>query len=104
MAQEFRVCKTDEIPAGEGKRFEVNGQLIAIWNVNGTFYATSDLCPHMDGPMSEGSMEGRLAVCPIHSFMYDVATGRGVEPEEAKEEPLPCYGLRVDCGEVYITM
>ena len=48
-----------EIPAGTGKGFDVAGRLLAVFHVgDGRYYATSAVCPHEDGPLDEGLLEG----------------------------------------------
>ena len=57
------VAKKEEIPPGQAKAVEVNGKRIAIFNVDGTFYAIDDTCTHRGGPLSEGDVEkSRLEV------------------------------------------
>ena len=72
-----RVAKSDEIPVGQGTLLEVTGLLVALFNAgDGRFHATSALCPHEDGPLAEGWLEGDAVVCPWHGFDFELATGR----------------------------
>ena len=72
------VAKKEEIPPGQAIAVEVNGKRIAIFNVDGTFYAIDDTCTHRGGPLSEGDVEkSRLEVtCPWHGAVYDLRTGQ----------------------------
>jgi nitrite reductase/ring-hydroxylating ferredoxin subunit len=49
--------------------------LIAVFNVDGTFYAIDNECPHSGGPLGEGSLKGAMVSCPWHLWRYDVTSG-----------------------------
>jgi 3-phenylpropionate/trans-cinnamate dioxygenase ferredoxin component len=71
------LARTDEIPTGKGQLVERDGRAVAIFNAgDGRFHATSPCCPHEDGPLAEGWLEGDTAVCPWHGFDFDLASGR----------------------------
>jgi nitrite reductase (NADH) small subunit/3-phenylpropionate/trans-cinnamate dioxygenase ferredoxin subunit len=71
----LRVAGVSEIPEGGGKSFRVDGRDIAIFRVDGVFHATSDVCPHVGGPLGEGPVEGGIVICPWHGWAFDVRTG-----------------------------
>jgi len=39
-------------------------------------YATDDRCPHKGGPLSEGIVHGASVTCPLHNWVFDLATGQ----------------------------
>jgi nitrite reductase/ring-hydroxylating ferredoxin subunit len=96
---EFRLS---EVPPGTVKCVELDDQAIAIFNVEGTFYATQNECPHAEGPLCEGTLEGALIECPWHGSKFDVRTG-AVTMRPAKE-PLKTYRvvLEGDIGRVEV--
>ncbi len=51
-------------------------------------YAVSDLCPHRAGPLSEGIVHGRSVTCPLHNWVFDLATGDATG-EDARIETYP---------------
>ena len=59
MAGFVKVAKTDEIVPGQGKMIEVGNKKIALFNLEGSFYAIDDTCTHRGGPLSEGVLEGK---------------------------------------------
>ena len=75
MAEYVRVAKTEEIPLGRAKMVEVGGKRIAVFAVEGTFYAIDDTCTHRGGPLSEGMVVGREVTCPWHGAVFDVTSG-----------------------------
>ena len=96
---EFRLS---EVPPGTVKCVELDDQAIAIFNVEGTFYATQNECTHAEGPLCEGTLEGALIECPWHGSKFDVRTG-AVTMRPAKE-PLKTYRvvLEGDIGRVEV--
>lgn len=57
----------------------VAGERVAVFNVDGAFYATQERCVHAGWPLSDGGeLEGKLLSCPLHYWCYDVTTGEVV--------------------------
>jgi 3-phenylpropionate/trans-cinnamate dioxygenase ferredoxin subunit len=54
----------------------VEGYYIAIFNVDGTYYAVEDICTHDDGPLAEGELYGFEIECPRHGARFDIRDGR----------------------------
>ena len=72
-----RAAATSDIPVGHGALLDVRGVTVALFNAGGgRFHATSPLCPHEDGPLTEGWLEGDAVVCPWHGFDFDLGNGR----------------------------
>src|SRR6266436_6529113 len=53
-----RMAKTKDVPPGQAAAFTIEGQKIALFNVEGTYYAIGDTCTHRGGPLSEGDVQG----------------------------------------------
>lgn len=75
MPDFVKVCKTGDIPPDSGKTVEVKGQPVAVFNVDGSFYAISNTCLHRGGPLAEGELDGKIVTCPWHGWRYDVTSG-----------------------------
>jgi nitrite reductase (NADH) small subunit len=72
-----KVATVADIPVGQGTLVDVNGVTVAVFNGGGgRFHATSPVCPHEDGPLAEGWLEGDVVVCPWHGFDFELNTGR----------------------------
>jgi nitrite reductase/ring-hydroxylating ferredoxin subunit len=72
-----RVADVDDIAVGQGMLVEVKGLTVAVFNAGGgRFHATSALCPHEDGPLAEGWLEGDAVVCPWHGFDFALDSGQ----------------------------
>lgn len=69
------VLHKDALSPGEVTEVIIGGTAIAIANVDGSFHALSNACPHAGGPLGEGQLEGSLLRCPYHGWTFDVADG-----------------------------
>lgn len=66
----------DQIPFGEGRAFDVNGEQVAIFRLrSGRLYAVGAVCPHKGGPIADGQIDGTIVVCPLHLNTFELATG-----------------------------
>ncbi|NPV68991.1 MAG: Rieske 2Fe-2S domain-containing protein [Anaerolineae bacterium] len=80
---EIEVCLLEDLPPGERKLVYLDGQQIAVFNVNGTLYAITNRCTHARGPLSEGTVEtndeGCSVICPWHYARFDLASGQVID-------------------------
>jgi nitrite reductase (NADH) small subunit len=70
-----KVADVGDLAAGEGRVVDVDGRSLAVFNVDGRFYAIDNTCPHRGGPLGEGDVDGTIVVCPWHGWRWDVTTG-----------------------------
>ena len=70
------VARVGDIPAGEGRAFELNGKMIAVFLIDGQYQAIDDFCPHMGASLAEGHLEDGKVACPWHSWCFDVTNGK----------------------------
>jgi len=98
---EFVVASTQELKPGSGKVAEINGQSIAIFNVEGTYYATDNTCLHRGGPLGEGELEGEVVTCPWHAWQFNVKTGISVNNPSACVKTFP---VKVEGNDVKISL
>jgi nitrite reductase/ring-hydroxylating ferredoxin subunit len=100
MPDFIRVADAQEIPSGGLKLVDVNGERVAVANVDGSFYAFSDECTHDGGPLSDGDLEGEIVTCPWHFSRFNVRTGEIVE--SPAEEVVAVYEVKVEGGAVFV--
>ena len=61
---------------GASARLELpDGDELAIFNIDGEYYAISNFCPHKGAPLSEGQICGHIVECAWHGWQFDVRTG-----------------------------
>lgn len=71
------ICNIDELEEKKGKRFLVNDVDVAVFKVDGIFYAVSNICPHQHAPsIYEGFIEDNCVVCPLHSWTFNLKDGK----------------------------
>ena len=58
MAESLKVAKADQLSPGQARRVKVHGKRLALFNIDGNFYALEDTCAHKGGPLSEGAIAG----------------------------------------------
>lgn len=75
-----KVATVSEVPAGQAKQAKVGDKTLAVFNLNGNFYAIDDTCPHRGGPLSEGDLQGHEVTCPWHGAAFDVTSGAHLSP------------------------
>jgi nitrite reductase/ring-hydroxylating ferredoxin subunit len=101
MPDEFiPVAKAVDLAPGKMKWVAVNGERLVLANVEGTFYAISDVCGHRNAPLSRGKLDGYLIECPLHFAQFDVRTGQLVNGPVSTA--IAVYQVRVEGETVYI--
>ncbi|MCB0022518.1 MAG: Rieske 2Fe-2S domain-containing protein [Caldilinea sp.] len=93
-ANEFAVA---DVKPGQIKMVTVGDVAVAVYNVDGAFFATQNTCTHTGGPLNEGSTDGVKVVCPWHGSCFDVTNGSVVAGPAT--EPLRTYTVVVE-GEI----
>jgi len=96
-----RVANAADVPAGEGRVVQAGTRSVALFNVDGAYHAIDNECPHRGGPLGDGDLDGRLAVCPWHGWRWDVTTGANANNPAVK---VACFNTSVVDGEVYVEL
>jgi 3-phenylpropionate/trans-cinnamate dioxygenase ferredoxin component len=96
-----RIGVAADVPVGEGRVVEVSGRMLAVFNVDGRYFATDNTCPHRGGPLGEGDVDGSVVVCPWHGWRWDVTTGANVNNPAVR---VACFPVTVDGGGIYIDL
>lgn len=76
MPKFIPIGKISEIPDQSAKCVEVEGRKIAVFNLGGQFYAIDNDCPHEQGPLSDGNIQGEEIECPWHASRFNIKTGK----------------------------
>jgi nitrite reductase/ring-hydroxylating ferredoxin subunit len=80
MAKLLKIAEAKDVPPGQAAAFTIEGQKIALFNVEGTYYAIGDTCTHRAGPLSGGDVQGAKVTCPWHGAQFDLKTGAILGP------------------------
>ena len=89
-----------QIPPGTGTTIKVADKEIAVFNVDGNFYAIGDSCPHAGASLGSGKLNGRIVTCRAHGLRYDVTTGQVTTGGFG----VACYPAKVVDGKIQIAV
>ena len=89
---ETQVCAASDVPENGVISREVGDELVAIYNIDGTYYAIGNACAHADGPLGEGTVEGCVVTCPDHGWQYDLRDGKCRTNPQAR---VPTYPVQI---------
>jgi len=90
----YEVCPASELKPGQRRIVEMNGRSIGVFNIDGEYYALTNVCPHQRAPLCEGTLsgttradsvddidwvcDGQILTCPWHGWEFDVTSGESV--------------------------
>ncbi|GAB4570551.1 MAG: hypothetical protein Kow0077_04910 [Anaerolineae bacterium] len=100
MAEWMTVARVEELGPGEREVYDIAGYWVAVFNVDGNYYAFEDACTHDDGPLAEGDLEGFEIICPRHGARFDIRTGEALTPPAIT--PTRRFQVRVADGNVQL--
>lgn len=100
MENRVQVAQVDDLEPGSMMMVEVDGKPVLLANLEGEFYAVSDLCTHEEYNLSEGSLDGCEVECPGHSAFFDLKTGDVIDGPAM--DPLETYSVQIEDGAVFI--
>lgn len=75
----IKVAQTTDLTKGNKKKISLDEKEILLTNIDDSYYAIDNKCPHMGGSLYDGKLEGSNIVCPRHGSIFDVKTGKVVE-------------------------
>ena len=82
----FIIGRVEELQVGSRKTFELpNEREIALFNIDGEFYAIENSCPHQGAPLSEGILCDRVIECDLHGWQFDLRSGECLTVQEKIE-------------------
>jgi len=94
------VASVAELEDGQRKLLDIDGEIIAVFNIAGGYFAIADVCSHDDGPVAEGEVEGTQIECPRHGARFDLQTGKALTLPAVVD--IPSYPVRVLDGQIQI--
>ncbi len=83
------VARVGEIPAGEGRTYEVSGRLVAVFFDGRGYHAMDDLCPHMGASLGSGPFVDGVVTCPWHAWRFRACDGAWCDTEKLKVAVFP---------------
>jgi nitrite reductase (NADH) small subunit len=96
-----KVAAATDVPPGAGRVVEVDGRMLALFNVAGAYHAIDNTCPHRGGPLGDGDLDGSLVSCPWHGWRWDVTSGANANNPAVR---VACFPASVDGGDVFVEL
>lgn len=92
----------NDIPEGDVIAIAVSGKDIAFYEVEGSIFATDNICTHGLARLSDGFLEGREIECPLHQGKFDVCTGKALCAPLT--EDVKSYPVKIEGGRVFLNL
>lgn len=99
------LCLTTAVPSGKSRSFSIRNAKgakieVAVFNIDGKYYAISNTCKHEGGPLSQGILKGKIVTCPWHGWKYSVINGKA--PHKGGDS-VDSYETKVRNGELFVS-
>ena len=98
-ARWVRLCGEDDVSPLEGRRVDVEGFYVGVFNTEEGFFAVYDVCSHRGGPLSDGDVAGAMVTCPLHACKTDSRTGKVLNDDLSRNFTFP---VKVKDGSVFM--
>ncbi len=99
MERWIAVVDATELPPGQGRTVAAGSLQLALFRDGAEVFALDDACPHEGGSLGSGTLHAGRVICPLHSWVFDLRTGRC--PRET-HEPVATYPARCRAGKVEV--
>jgi 3-phenylpropionate/trans-cinnamate dioxygenase ferredoxin subunit len=95
----IRVCSREDLLPGEFQIAYDGDTAIAVFNIDGAYYAIEDVCTHDGGELAGGPIEGFEVECLRHGARFDVRTGAATCPPAY--EPTISFPVKLEDGAIW---
>ena len=85
------VARPEDLTPGNAVMVRHAGECVAVFNIDGEYFACSDACPHAGGSLHQGFVRGTKVSCPWHGWVFDLAAG-----PDAPRDGVLRYAVRVE--------
>jgi 3-phenylpropionate/trans-cinnamate dioxygenase ferredoxin subunit len=93
-----RVCSKSELAPGSVKRLDEPP--VAVFNVDGSYFAVSDVCTHEWARLSDGEFEGETVICPLHGACFSLSTGEALSLPAT--EPVEIFAVVLQGDDIFV--
>lgn len=100
------LCQASNIGPGKSKSFSIDNKKgskieVAIFNAQGKYYAISNSCKHVGGPLSQGLLREYIVTCPWHGWKYSIIDGKS--PHKGGDS-VDSYETKITNGKLYVNL
>ncbi len=100
MSDWVNVASIEHLGPSESHVVDVNDVMIAVFNIDGDYYAIEDICTHDGAELTGGKVEGDQIICPRHGARFAIKTGEALTPPAY--EPVTTFPVRVKNGMIQV--
>jgi len=100
MSEWIDVSKDSELTLGTRKVIQTDAGEIAVFNLDGEYYAIADICSHDGGELASGGCEGDEIICPRHGARFCIKNGKSLTPPAY--EDIESFPVRVSDGMIQV--
>lgn len=100
MSDWIDVARDGSLQNGEHVVVDIDGTDVAVFMIDGAYYAIEDVCTHDGAEIASGRLEGCEIVCPRHGARFCLKTGKVLKPPAY--EDLPCFPVRIENGMIQV--
>jgi 3-phenylpropionate/trans-cinnamate dioxygenase ferredoxin component len=113
MADYLELGTIHEMRDGSLKKVSAAGREILLARSGNRYYCTDNLCPHLEGDLSQGILHGSVITCPMHHSQFDLNDGHvirwtdltGIRLVLAKNvrppRPLVMYPVKIESEKIF---
>jgi len=101
MPQYTTIARVGDVAEGSGETFHVGNRTIALFLVDGKYYALDDRCPHMGASLSVGDIINGCVRCDRHLWTFNLADGACADAPQLKAET---FEVRVAGEEIQVRL
>jgi metal-sulfur cluster biosynthetic enzyme/nitrite reductase/ring-hydroxylating ferredoxin subunit len=102
MAEFVRVAEAADFTDPGRMLAEVDGEMVAVFHVGGSFYCIDDVCTHDGGPLAEGDLVSHTIACPRHGAKFDIRTGAALSMPAVR--PTRAHDVKLEAGGVFVRL
>ena len=102
MAEFLKVADVSEVPDPGKTLVEVDGEMVALFHVDGQWHAIDDVCTHDGGPLADGELRNHTIACPRHGAKFDIRTGAALTMPAVR--PTRAHDVKVEGNAVFVRL
>jgi metal-sulfur cluster biosynthetic enzyme/nitrite reductase/ring-hydroxylating ferredoxin subunit len=102
MAEFVKVADVSEVPDPGKTLVEVDGEMVALFHVDGQWHAIDDVCTHDGGPLADGELRNHTIACPRHGAKFDIRTGAALTMPAIR--PTRAHDVKVEGTAVFVRL
>ena len=94
------IAAVDDVPEDDVIGVDTNGKSFALYHVEGTIYATDNICTHGNAKLCDGFVEGFEIECPLHQGKFDIRNGKALCAPLTDD--LKVYPVKIEIGRAHV--